>query len=281
MVATRYMPKSLRALLRKCFFGILRHSLTQAAHEQNFFELAQRLARVVPNIGDQYSTFKIDTDFLSKKVRYQHAFQISLVERVIKEMSAPTIADIGDSSGTHIQYLTGLHPGRTIRCLSVNSDLQAVEKIRAKGLEAIHAHAEELERYNASADIFLCFETVEHLMNPAQFFHELSSKTQAKYLIITVPYVAKSRVGLHHIRYNRREGIGAETTHIFELSPEDLKLLVRHSGWRMFYDQIYRQYPQYGFWGITKSWWKRFDFEGFYGMILTRDDTWSSLYKDW
>ena len=71
------------------------------------------------------------------------------------------------------------------------------------------------------------------------------------------------------------------TTHILELAPEDLKLLALHSGWKVVYDQIYRQYPKYGLMRIMKPWWERFDFEGFYGMILTRDDSWSSLYKDW
>lgn len=276
-----YIPKSMHALLRKGLFGALRHSLTGAAREQNLYALAQKLTTIVPDIGDQYSTFKVDAYFSNEKLRYQHAFQISLVERVIGEFSEPTIVDIGDSAGTHIRYLAGLHPDVVMRCLSVNLDPKAVEKIKAKGLEAIHARAEELDRYNIAADIFMCFETVEHLLSPSEFFHALSSKTNAKYLVITVPYVAQSRVGLHHIRHGRREGIGAETTHIFELSPEDLTLLVQHSGWRVAYEQIYLQYPKHGLMYITKPWWKRFDFEGFYGMILVRDDSWSSLYKDW
>lgn len=281
MSIKHYIPKSIYSFFRKNLFFVLRRSLADAAREQYFFALARTLEKIVPNVREQYSTFKIDTDFLSEKIRYQHAFQVSLVERVIGEFVAPTIVDIGDSAGTHIRYLMGLHPGAPYRCLSVNMDSRAVEKIKEKGLEAIHARAEDLDRYNISADIFLCFETMEHLTDPTRFFYTLSLKTRATYLIVTVPYVARTRVGLHHIRYGRRDGVGAETTHIFELSPEDIKLLAQHSGWKVVYNQVYRQYPQFGIMSITQPWWKRFDFEGFYGMILVRDDTWSSLYKDW
>ena len=220
--------------------------------------------------------------FWDEKVRFEQAFQISLVNRVIEEFDAPFIVDIGDSSGTHIQYLQRLHGDRKqMRCLSVNLDPAAVQRIKQKGIDAIHARAEELDKYNIAADIFMSFETLEHVMNPAQLLHELSSKTKARYLIITVPYVAQSRVGLHHIRHGRRDGIGAETTHIFELSPEDWRLLAMHSGWKVSYAQIYLQYPKRNLMRLTKPLWKKFDFEGFYGMILMRDDSWSSLYKDW
>ena len=105
--------------------------------------------------------------------------------------------------------------------------------IRKKGLSAVHTKAEDLQNYNIKADIFLCFEILEHLMNPCYFLHELSTKTNAEFLVITVPYLKNSRIGLHHVRGNRKETVNAENTHIFELCPTDWKLLVQHSGWKI------------------------------------------------
>ncbi len=56
---------------------------------------------------------------------------------------------------------------------------------------------------------------------------------------------------------------------------------VLNAGWDVVKEQIYLQYPKNSFLRITKPLWKRFDFEGFYGLILKRDDTWSSRYTDW
>lgn len=261
---------------------LLVQSLKSAAREQQMMPLVLRLESIVPDITDQYSSFQVSSTYQKAKTRFQHAFQSALADKALQEFESPVIVDIGDSSGTHLQYLSGLYPEKTgMRCLSVNLDAEAVERIKAKGLDAVLARAEDLDQYDIHADIFLCFETLEHLTNPAFFLHELSSKTDARYLVITVPYLRKSRVGLHHIRRKLRTEANPENTHIFELSPEDWKLLMLHSGWTVAHEQIYLQYPKRGLLRLLQSVWRRFDFEGFYGIILTRDDQWSKQYSGW
>ena len=282
MYITRYIPRNIKIYLTKCLHFIWTKSLEKAAKEQGLDKLRTDLENIVPDISEQYSLFKLDTTYLLMKVRNMHAFQISLVNKIIEQFDMPVIVDIGDSSGTHLQYLIGLYSEyRKIRCLSVNMDAKAVARIKNKGLEAVHARAEDLPAYDIDANIFLCFETLEHLINPLHFLFTLSSKTNAKYMIITIPYLRNSRVGLHHIRAGRKENVYAENTHIFELNPEDWKLLARHSGWEIIEDKIYLQYPKRSFLRMTKPLWKRYDFEGFYGLILRRDDTWSCKYLDW
>jgi 2-polyprenyl-3-methyl-5-hydroxy-6-metoxy-1,4-benzoquinol methylase len=265
-------------LLRK---KILIASLNRAIREQHLADLALELERIVPDITFQYSCFNVDTPYIYKKVRYQHAFQISLVDNIIYELNSPFIVDIGDSCGTHLQYLKNLYHDKGIKTLSINLDGNAVKKIKAKGLDAIHSRAEDLESYNVKADIFLCFETLEHLMDPCHFLRNLSSKTKVKYLIITVPFLRKSRVGLRYIRNAKNGSVCAENTHIFELNPEDWKLIAKHSGWDIVEEKTYLQYPRKSFLKLTKIHWKKFDFEGFYGMVLKRDNSWSSRYQDW
>jgi len=260
----------------------MKGSLERAAKEQGLSELSFRLERCVPDITDQYSSYKIDTPYLRKSVRYLHAFQISLVGEVINELARPVIADIGDSAGTHLQYIKDIYgPGKVMRCIGINFDLKAVERIRKRQLEAVCVRAEDLSSQNIKADLFLCFETLEHLTDPIDFLWKLSSRTDAAYLVATVPYTRKSKVGLLHIKRNKKEPVCAENTHIFEFSPQDWKLIVKHSGWAIVKEKIYLQYPKKGFFNLTKPLWRKFDFEGFYGFILKRDDSWSSKYKDW
>lgn len=285
MTILSLLPESIRSPLRSFVETIWIKSIKSAVSEQGLKDLYLKLEEIVPDISDQYSSFKINTEHLRITVRALHAFQISLVESVLDGIEDPVIVDIGDSAGTHLQYINGLHgegEQKKVRSLSVNLDEAAVQRIKEKGLEAVHARADELQSYDIDPDIFLCFETLEHIMDPAAFLHDLSSKTRAKYLIITVPYVKRSRVGLHHIRNSSLDGqVNAENTHIFELSPGDWQLMAQHSGWSVVKDTIYLQYPRARFWRIAKPMWKKFDFEGFYGLILKRDDTWSSRYEGW
>ncbi|MFH1593911.1 MAG: hypothetical protein ABID09_04375 [Candidatus Omnitrophota bacterium] len=272
----------MKSCIKKVVFFIGRNSLEKAAGEQGLSSLAAKLKEIVPDITNQYTMFTLDTEFLRIKARNTHAFQISLVDKVMREFQKASIVDIGDSAGTHLQYIMGLYSKeKDINVLSVNMDPEAVERIKARGLTAINARAEDINDHNINADLFLCFEILEHLADPAGFLHKLSSKTDAKRLIITVPYLRKSRVGLHHIRGHHKDVINAENTHIFELCPEDWKLIVKHAGWKIVDESVYLQYPKRGLLWVTKPLWKKFDFEGFYGMVLKKDNTWSSKYSDW
>lgn len=274
------MP-SLKARCKPLLFRALERSVRVSTRAAGYQAWADRLREIVPDISGQYTSFAVEGDYLEAKVRALHAFQIALVARVLPDIPSPaTVVDIGDSSGTHATYLRALY-GTSARYVSVNLDATAIEKIRAKGLEAIHARVEDLASHQISADVLLCFESLEHFFDPARFLHDLASKTQAQYLVLTVPFVARSRVGLHHIRHRRTEPVCAENTHLFELSPSDWTLLASHSGWATVYDEVFLQYPSWHPLWFTRPVWKRLDFEGFYGMILRPDPTWSSRFCDW
>lgn len=73
----------------------------------------------------------------------------------------------------------------------------------------------------------------------------------------------------------------AEDVHIFELSPNDWRLLAEFSGWEVVSDEIYFQYPKWHWLYFTKFLWRKFDFEGFYIMELKINDKWSKLYESW
>lgn len=286
-----HLPDSVYKLLRRYWLSMSTDlailSLKSAIVEQGLLKLYRQLSNIVPDITAQYSGFEIDNKYLQIKVRAQHSFQINLANKAIemaniKESNKElNIVDIGDSAGTHLQYIKGLWPKKKIHTISVNLDNKATERIKQKGLAVICCRAEDIKTYSNNGDIFLSFEMLEHLINPLQFLHELSTNTSCRFLVITVPYLRHSRLGFHHIRNSDKTELNAENTHILELSPDDWRLLFQFSGWHVEYDVTYLQYPRRNLLRMMKLYWSKFDFEGFYGAILVRDTTWSDLYKDW
>jgi hypothetical protein len=264
-------------------------SIRSAAREQNLDQLSKQLVEIVPDLTSQYTTFKIDNEYFKVKVRTLHAFQIDLVIKAINYIlpkESLYVVDIGDSSGTHLMYLNTILKNdiridsRNLKCLSVNLDPIAVEKINSKGIEAALCRAEDLyENYKIKADLIISFEMLEHLYDPVKFLNSLSEKSVSEYFVLTVPYLSQSRVGLHHIRHGQNSVVYPENTHIFELSPNDWKLIFQHAGWKVVDEAIYRQYPFWSAWMLLKPIWKKLDFEGFYGVILKRDRTWAELYQ--
>lgn len=271
--------------------SLMARTIRSASRQHGFLDLADRLKTVVPDVTEQYTTFKVNDEFLETMVRCLHGFQMSLVEKACNRIdkSHLTVVDIGDSSGSHLRYLqSGEVCGDTkIDALSVNLDPVAVEKIKKQGLVAIECRAENVHQHQEfkgkEVDLFLSFETLEHLFDPISFLHELAKteNNSAPYFVVTVPFLPKSRVALHQIRSGNMADMYAENTHIFELCPDDWRLLFQFAGWEVIEDDVYRMYPGMNPYYLMKFLWKRFAFDGYYGCILKRNTSISSRYKSW
>ena len=262
-------------------------SLKCAISEQGLKDWIPQLEGMEENYLNQYNHVKIEGDYWNYKVRALHAFQVDFTKKSIniikKELRKKnlTVVDIGDSSGTHSNYLKKLIQDTELKMLSVNLDPKAIEKIKEKGLDAILARAEDLEKYNINPDLFISFQTIEHLNSPINFLKSISQNTSCQYFTITLPYLSKSRIGLEHIRNNISEKVHAENIHIFELNPIDWKLIFKHSGWEVLEEKIFFQYPKKNPLRLLKKSWPKYDFEGFYGVMLKKNLLWTEKYLDW
>jgi hypothetical protein len=180
-------------------------------------------------------------------------------------------------------YLRELSKNRfNVNIVSVNLDPNAIERIRARGLKAVLCRAEDLELPEKKVDSFTSFEMVERLHDPASFFRRLAKQFGSEKMLIALPYLNSSRVGLHFLRNRSQEKIYAEDEHIVELSPEDWTLLLFHTGWRVTYSEIYYQDPRK--WPILSQlmgyYWRKRDYEGFCGALLQKDTPLSDYYQD-
>ena len=178
-----------KVLLKKIVFKLLEYSLNSASKEQGLNDLKGKLAEIIPDLSDQYTSIKIEGGYLVNKVRSQHAFQIRLAQEAISMLDSNkrkkfTLVDIGDSSGAHLRYISYLEGGSNVRAISVNLDPVAVKKVREKGFEAIKSKAEDLHKhpdFKGSADIFLSYEMVEHLLDPISFLHAMATKSECDF----------------------------------------------------------------------------------------------------
>ena len=79
--------QSIEKIKQKYLFPMLIKSIKKAVKEQKLDKILAQLEKIVPDITDQYSTFKIDNEYLKIKTRALHAFQISLVKEVIDKLN--------------------------------------------------------------------------------------------------------------------------------------------------------------------------------------------------
>lgn len=266
---------------------ISRWSISHSVRENKFVELIERLRQIAPDISRQELTAMSGyNDYWELKRRALQAFQCAMMLKALEPLTVKnlTVVDIGDSAGTHMLYLKELTKDKfDIDAIGVNLDPAAIEKIKARGQKALLCRAEDLDLGDKKVDIFTSFQMVEHLHNPSIFFRRLAKRSPCNKIVLTVPYMKNSRVGLHNIRNNVNKSVIAEEEHIFELCPEDWSLLFLHSGWKVIYSQIYYQYPRrLPIVNTILGWfWRKTDYEGFWGVILEKDTTFSDCYQDW
>ncbi|MBI5240586.1 MAG: hypothetical protein HY926_08945 [Elusimicrobia bacterium] len=263
-------------------------SVRLALRQQGLAALVARLREIEPDISNQEDDAlrgKRFNAYWELKRRGLQAFQTRLLLdslELLPRRDGLVVVDVGDSAGTHMLYLRRLAgQGRVRDTLSVNLEERAVEKVRARGFQALLCRAEELD-VDGGVDLFATFEMVEHLHNPALFLRRLSRRPDSARLLLTVPYLERSRVGLHHVRNGSTEKVLAGDEHILELSPADWRLLFLHSGWRVVREETYYQYPRWLGVGSVLAWfWRRTDFEGFWGAVLEKDGSFADRYVDW
>jgi 2-polyprenyl-3-methyl-5-hydroxy-6-metoxy-1,4-benzoquinol methylase len=280
--------KKIKYVVKKIVYAIAKVSIELAVAQQGLIKLIKRLREIEPDISKQETSGSEKfNEYWEFKRRSLQAFQCKMMLKAIDFLGGGkiTVVDIGDSAGTHMLYLKKLtRENVCVDTIGVNLDPIAIEKIKARGQKAILCRAEELDLGQQKVDLFTSFEMVEHLHNPAILFRRLAKRSACNYMVVTVPYRKQSRVGLYLLRNHPKiMSNTAEEEHIFELSPEDWSLLMLHSGWRVVYDKIYYQYPQripIISW-VLSLFWRKTDFEGFWGAILKKDIVLSDRYRDW
>ena len=270
--------------------GVSARSLRAAIREQGLAPMCERLRQVLPDLRDQFTGAIDGTEYeryWEIKMRGLHAWQVRCVLEALDRIGGDglVLADVGDSSGNHAAYIQALAPpGQVSRVVSVNLDPVAVEKVRAKGGEAVLSRAEDLDLEQLRPDLFLSFETIEHLTDPVRFLHALATQGTAEHLLMTVPYRRRSRFGGAHMRLRDGalpERMTAEEVHIYEFSPDDWLLLARFAGFRPVFTKTYWQYPRRSMLRLAAPLWRKLDFEGFFAAFLQRDLSLAERYTDW
>lgn len=236
---------------------------------------------VLPNLEDHYATVKLSGENLLR-VRMLICAQAIFIERIITQFTdagkkIENYVDIGDSDGSTRMLIEKSMNNQAISTLGINIQAKAVELIKSKGLDAVCMDAMDLDK---QFDLVSVFETLEHLPNPIGFLENMQ-KVVDKRLIISVPLIVKSRVGLRYLtnKWTLGEIPTIANNHIFELSPEDWTKLFWHTGWRVEYEWEVRQFPKNGLLKILMQYvWRKISFEGFYFVSLIKDNQFSSQY---
>lgn len=239
--------------------------------------------KAFPNFSEHF-TVPVDNKEIEQRIRLLVVAEVAFLRRTIEALLKVTdrcsYADIGDSDGSVQLLLQKYFNLGQLTSVGINLQQQAVDKIRIKGLNAICEDAASLKHRGIGYDVISVFETLEHLSDPIGFLKGLTSIVN-KNLLISVPYIRKSKVSLNYLtkKWPRGKKPTIENTHIFELSPTDWTKIFLHAGWQVDHDQKLMMFPPDRVSRlILQPYWRYESFEGFWFVSLSPSEKFSSQY---
>ena len=270
---------------RKMVFELLSKKAIYASVKSNkeHMEMWNKSKNIFNSLHDHFTGGEVD-DETEYRIRFlitaEAAFIKSEVQRIISIKNKCNYLDIGDSDGSVRLLLEKIIDNPGFKTMGVNLQKSAVEKIRSKGMEALHMNAMDVGKTGVNYDVVSLFETLEHLSDPIGFLEQIHNIVGQK-LVISVPFVRRSRVSLRYLEARPiADNINIENVHIFELSGDDWKKIFLHTGWKVENEWSLLQFPKFGILRlIMQTYWRMVSFEGFWFVSLTKDMKFRNSYK--
>jgi SAM-dependent methyltransferase len=220
--------------------GLARRALRGNLPSHLVAELIDNQVAAQPHLAEEYEALTdeqarlhfgpeepLEMRHLRSSLRLFHAWRVNVLrERIGPRLPDAQILDVGDTDGLMLKHLG--HTG-----LGFNLAPAAVENIRSNGVAAQLGDGQELPFDDASFDYVLCFETLEHVENPAQLLGQLARVCRpAGRVFVSIPWVPRTNVHARDGAIQRGYG------HVFEFSRADFGALLTHTPLEIAWEDV-------------------------------------------
>jgi SAM-dependent methyltransferase len=148
------------------------------------------------------------------------------VEAAVAPLHPESVLDAGCGEGEALHRLAAVLPERVS---AVDLEERCVAEVRARfpGVEASRGSVTDLAFADASFDLVICLEVLEHLGDPAAAVAELA-RVSSRHVVVSVPYEPWFRLG-NLIRGNHLAGLGNHPEHVNHFNRGSLRRLLEAS----------------------------------------------------
>lgn len=169
----------------------------------------------------------LDDEHFRRIVRYFHAWRVDTLRRRLgADLESAKVLDVGDTDGLMLNAL-----GKSATGFNISA--AAVENIRSNGVDAVQGDGHDLPFDDASFDVVLCFEMLEHVENQHLVLTQLARVLAPEgRLFVSIPSVPRTSV------LPRDPLMQRGYQHVNELTRRDFHNLVTHTPLAIVWEDV-------------------------------------------
>jgi SAM-dependent methyltransferase len=159
------------------------------------------------------------------------------------------VAEVGAASD---MFLKRIDAGKKI---GVNVLDVCVEQLNKQGITGIKTDGQHMPLADDEADLVICFQTLEHTLNPILFLNELGRITK-KRLLLSIPWVSKTNIRARWYGMPEPGDQPELEFHVFEFDEDDFRKVLSYTDFEIVtyqklinYEAVYDPLTN---WGVRK-----------------------------
>lgn len=168
---------------------------------------------------------------LFQKIWHKH--KMNVLKNILPKGRVNKIIDIGCASGIITNYLTSIYPQADIVGMDVYQEIIRYAKTKHPNIKFIVGDAHKIPFSNDSYDLVLCYETIEHVINPMVVLHEIKRLVKKDGVVIIAMDSGNLLFRLIWFIWERTKGKVWRNAHLHPFSQNCLEQLIRDSDFKI------------------------------------------------
>ena len=197
---------------KKILFGVLNRSL-----EKRIKEIGN--LRLVPRNHYAYTT--VEDEFVYNLLTIQQNNLINFTIENTRGLDLESILEVGCTSDLFLKEV------EADKKMGLNFLDVCCEQIERQGIRSVKANADTIPLPEKSVDVVICYQMLEHSLNPIKVLRELERISKGL-ILLSIPWVLKTNIRSKY-HGGQPDGRPMSEYHIFEFSEEDFRRILSHT----------------------------------------------------
>jgi len=199
----------------------------------------KQLNKIWRQVPPNYYDHAIKTNLLQ---RYWHSQKLNTLKKLLANQKYQKILDVGCAGGSMANKVGYIFPKSKITGIDAYKDSIKYAKEKYPGINFLVADAHNLPFKANTFDMVICYETIEHVVNPKKVLNEIKRVMKKSGIALVVMDSGSPLFRLVWYAWENTKGKVWKDAHLHPFHHMELEEVIKKSGFRI----IKKQFSHFG-----------------------------------